>query len=99
MDALCKTVSKLTMSLVVLLAISFSALPALGQYCSGSGGGEQYISGVVVGNLVNMGTGSDGYADYTGMSTTIALGESQIATIVNGCNLRVLCDNWLAGVE
>jgi len=40
MDGLSKTFGKLTMSLLVLLAISFSALPALGQYGGGSGTAE-----------------------------------------------------------
>ncbi len=70
--------------LSVVLVVGVVCGSVFGQYCSVSGGGEQYISGVVVGNLVNMGTGSDGYADYTSMSRDIAVGESQVASITGG---------------
>lgn len=54
------------------------------EYCSASGGGDEYISGVVMGDINNTGTGEDGYADYTSMSTDVNGGESYDITITNG---------------
>ncbi|UCC23233.1 MAG: hypothetical protein JSW23_04040, partial [Planctomycetota bacterium] len=79
---------------VVLVCVLCSA--ARGQYCSASGGGEQYVSGVVVGTLANTGTGSDGYVDYTNMSITMEWGESQVATIINGLSVAgSQCGIWV----
>ena len=54
-------------------------------YCSASGGGDEYISGVQIGSIDNTGTGSDGYYDYTALSTDLTQEETGVAiTITNG---------------
>ena len=53
-------------------------------YCSASGGCDEYISGVVVGTINNTGTGCDGYADYTAMSTSMEISQSYDITVTNG---------------
>ena len=53
-------------------------------YCSASGGGDEYISGVVFGDINNTGTGEDDYQDYTAMSTDVIAGETYPITISNG---------------
>jgi len=53
-------------------------------YCGASGGGEEYISGVQVGTINNTNTGSDGYADYTHLSTTMEIGTGYLITVTNG---------------
>ena len=54
------------------------------SYCAASGGGDEYISGVTLGSINNTGTSADGYADYTSMSTDLALGQSYDITVQNG---------------
>ena len=54
------------------------------NYCDASGGGDEYISGVVLGDISNTGTSSDGYADYTDMSTEVEKGNSYDITVTNG---------------
>jgi len=53
-------------------------------YCSASGGCDEYISNILVGDINNSSTCS-GYADYTSISTdmTIGIGYSFILTIGN----------------
>ena len=53
------------------------------NYCDASGGGDEYISNVEVGDISNA-TGSNNYADYTNFSTTMEIGESYEITITNG---------------
>jgi len=53
------------------------------DFCSAGGGGDEYISQVVFGDIDNS-TGEDGYADYTSMSTIVNLSETYDITIVNG---------------
>ncbi|MFK5856425.1 MAG: GEVED domain-containing protein [Bacteroidota bacterium] len=53
------------------------------DYCSGSGGGDEYISNVEVGDI-SKSSGSDSYADYTNLSTTMEVGNSYDITITNG---------------
>jgi len=87
---------KLTQPFFLLFVVCVFSTAAFGDYCSASGGGQQYISGVIVGNLVNTGTGSDGYVDYTGMSTNIAVGESNSTTIFNGLSIAgSQCGIWV----
>ncbi len=52
-------------------------------YCSASGGGDEYISGVMIGDIDNS-SGEDGYADYTSMSTIVNMSETYEITIENG---------------
>jgi len=55
------------------------------NYCAASGGGDyEYISGVEVGDISNTGTGCDGYADYTSLSTTMEIGSGYVITVTNG---------------
>ena len=53
------------------------------SYCTASGGGDEYISQVIFGDIDNS-TGEDGYADYTSMSTVVNLSETYEITIANG---------------
>ncbi len=54
------------------------------NYCTASGGGDEYIDGVQIGTINNTGTGASGYADYTAMSTDLELLSSNNITITNG---------------
>ncbi len=54
------------------------------DYCAASGGGDEYISGVVFGSINNTGTGANGYADYTAMSTDVDAGNTYPITVTNG---------------
>lgn len=54
------------------------------SYCSASGGGDEYISGVQLGTINNTGTGASGYEDYTNFSTDLTIGESYSITVTNG---------------
>jgi len=73
----------LLLLLMVFIATSYS----YGQYCSASGGGDEYISGVEIGSISNTGTGADGYHDYTALSTDLYQGQSGASiTITNGAS-------------
>jgi len=55
------------------------------SYCDASGGcGYEHIKDVIVGDIVNTGTGCDYYSDYTSMSTTMEIGTGYAITVVNG---------------
>ncbi|MBN2892640.1 MAG: T9SS type A sorting domain-containing protein [Bacteroidales bacterium] len=53
-------------------------------YCDASGGGDEYISGVVFGDINNNGTSADGYHDYTDLSTDVNTSETYELTVTNG---------------
>ena len=53
------------------------------DYCSASGGCDEYISNVTFGTINNS-TSCDGYADYTSMSTMVNMGESYDISVTNG---------------
>ena len=53
-------------------------------YLAGSGGGDEYISGVKVGGVENMGTGASGYGDYTSIAVGVVRGSTYPVTIFNG---------------
>ena len=53
------------------------------EYCTASGGGDEYISNVEVGDISNP-TGENGYTDYTDQSTLMQVGNSYEITITNG---------------
>jgi len=53
------------------------------DYCAASGGGDEYISNVEVGDISNSSV-SDEYSDYTNLSTTMEIGQSYEITITNG---------------
>ncbi len=54
------------------------------EYCDANGGGDEYISGVEFGDIVNTGTAASGYFDYTDMSTDIDAGNTYPITVTNG---------------
>lgn len=54
------------------------------SYCTASGGGDEYISGVEIGSISNTGTSDDDYADYTSLSTDLSVLSSNNITITNG---------------
>jgi hypothetical protein len=54
------------------------------DYCSASGGCDEYIAQVIFGDINNSSGCSGGYADYTNLSTTVNLGETYDITVVNG---------------
>jgi len=58
-------------------------------YCDASGGGDEYISGVVFGSINNTGTNASGYTDYTAMSTDVDGGSTYPITITNGNSYSV----------
>jgi len=53
------------------------------DYCDASGGGDEYISIVEVGDILNE-TGSNDYSDYTNLLTTMEVGNSYEIIITNG---------------
>ncbi len=61
-------------------------------YCSASGGGDEYISGVVFGTINNTGTAASGYSDYTAMSTDVDGGSTYQLTVNNGNSYS--SDDW-----
>ncbi len=54
------------------------------DYCSASGGGDEYISGVVFQEINNTGTGASGYSDYTDQVAGIDAGNTYTLTVTNG---------------
>lgn len=52
-------------------------------YCSGSGGGDEFVSRVIVGDIDNT-SGESGYADYTAISTNMQKGIGYPITVTNG---------------
>lgn len=53
-------------------------------YCQASGGGDEYINGVVLKDISNTGTGANGYENFTHLSTDLNKGVSYTLTIDNG---------------
>ncbi len=53
-------------------------------YCEASGGGDEYISGVIFGNINNTNTNADGYHDYTYFKTDVLPSETYELTVYNG---------------
>jgi hypothetical protein len=65
-------------------------------YCAALGGCSEYISGVQVGTLNNAGTGCDGYADYTILSSEMDKGSSYPITVTNGLSFATdYCGVWV----
>jgi PKD repeat protein len=54
------------------------------NYCVASGGGDQYLSGIQIGTIVNTGTGDNGYSDYTSISTDFTVNQSYDITVTYG---------------
>ena len=62
---------------------NFTTLSSL--YCPASGGCDEYIDGVVIGTISNLGTGCTNYGDYTALSTDLTQGAVGVSiTITNG---------------
>ncbi len=56
-------------------------------YCDASGGseiGDEYISGVEVGDISNVNTGNDNYTDYSEMETIMKVGNNYDIIVTNG---------------
>jgi len=53
------------------------------DYCDASGGCDEYISNVTLGDINNS-SGCDEYADYTNLSTNLNMDETFDITVVNG---------------
>lgn len=53
------------------------------EYCAASGGGDEYISNVSMGDI-NQSSGSDMYSDYTNLSTEVKDDAAVLLTITNG---------------
>ena len=53
------------------------------DYCSASGGGDEYISGVQFGDI-NVTSGKNGYEDHTDLSTDVKCGNTYTLTVQNG---------------
>ncbi len=67
--------------------ISLFSTQSVRAYCSAignSGIGDEYISGVDVGDISNTNTGSDNYTDYSNLATAMVVGEKYNITVTNG---------------
>ncbi len=65
------------------------------DYCAASGGGDEYISEVALGDISNT-SGNENYADYTNLSTTMNVGESYEITVINGNSYSAdQCGVWI----
>jgi len=53
------------------------------DYCSASGGCDEYISNVTFGDINNS-SSCDNYHDYTNLSTIVSLGQTYPITVTNG---------------
>jgi hypothetical protein len=62
---------------------SLDCVPCGATYCAASGGCDEYISQVDVGTISNA-SGCDQYADYTALSTDMAIGTGYDITVTNG---------------
>ncbi len=62
----------------------YISVSTLLNYCTASGGGGEYISGVVLGSINNTGTAADGYHDYTNLQTNLQVGQNNTISITNG---------------
>ncbi|RLD44445.1 MAG: hypothetical protein DRI89_03165 [Bacteroidetes bacterium] len=54
------------------------------SYCTASGGGDEYISGVQLTTINNTGTGDNKYHDYTNLTADVTLNHSYNIVIFNG---------------
>lgn len=51
------------------------------EYCSASGGGDEYISGIEFEGISNLGTGEDAYTDYTDLNANVDAGNQYSITV------------------
>jgi hypothetical protein len=68
--------------LVTVVMVFLFCSASYGQYCSASGGCDEYIYTVEVGTINNSATGCSNYADYTSISTTMEIGSSYPISVV-----------------
>ncbi|NVO21272.1 MAG: C39 family peptidase [Bacteroidetes bacterium] len=55
------------------------------SYCHASGACDEYISELHLGNINNLSScGTNGYTDYTGISTVLVAGQTYTISVVNG---------------
>jgi hypothetical protein len=62
------------------------------EYCEASGGGDEFIDGVVFGDINTMGSGENGYEDFTALSTDVEQGGTYTMTVYNGNSYS--SDDW-----
>lgn len=71
------------LNICCVIIICFLVSEAQGQYCSASGGCDEYIYGVQVGTINNTATVCNNYADYTSShSTLMEIGTGYPITVV-----------------
>ncbi len=86
------SISSYTVSLIAtnnygsdtMIKPAYITVSVLQNYCTASGGGDEYISGVQIGSINNTGTTADGYHDYTNLNTGITIGQTNSITVTNG---------------
>jgi hypothetical protein len=66
------------------------------DYCTASGGCDEYISRIQFGTIDNI-TGCSGYANYTGISTNLGLTATKTLTVTNGNPIYFAdqCGAWI----
>jgi PKD repeat protein len=64
--------------------VDYISVSTLQTYCTASGGGDEYISGVQIGTINNTGTAADGYTSYTSLATDITINQSNNITLTYG---------------
>lgn len=72
-------------------ALSYSSPIHFSNYCIATGGGDEYISGVNIGSINNT-SASEGYQNFTHLSTNIPVNSSATITGTNG--LFYSGDQW-----
>ncbi|MCD4698800.1 MAG: T9SS type A sorting domain-containing protein, partial [Bacteroidales bacterium] len=83
------TVETLTIENIGELELSYNIITVITtdkgskDYCDASGGCDEYISNVTLGDINNS-SACDGYADYTDLSTNLNPEETYDITVVNG---------------
>ena len=88
---------------IIALSLSLILLttnPLVAQYCAVSTPACENISRVTVGTIDNLSTScsitSEGYSDYTSLSTNMIVGESYPITVINGQeDLTDQCAIWI----
>jgi len=63
------------------ITINYEYTPVVG-YCSAGGSCDEYIYGVELEDISNVGTGCDGYMDYSHLSANLTLGQSYNLEII-----------------
>ncbi len=92
-----RVISPLMILFIAGLTCVFCSRLAMGEYCFSLGNCEEYIKSVVVGSIVNTGTGCHRYGDYTEMSTTMEKGLDYVITVTNAIDYyeKDECGVWV----